>query len=160
MRHDPARIEGLLSLRRPETGGELQHFLAAVNWMHTHLPELAKMNAPLRGLMETLLQNGVPSASPQPRKITSAKSTTDRQQAWVRVKHLLGECVTPAQPCAEHTVMVFTDTSDLRWGAMVMQVPDADLCVVGRPYVLNATRSVCFREWIIYELQITLGYPG
>ena len=25
VRHDPTRIEGLLSLRRAETGGELQH---------------------------------------------------------------------------------------------------------------------------------------
>ena len=40
-----------------KTGGELQHFLAAVNCMHTHLPELARVNAPLRDLLETLLQS-------------------------------------------------------------------------------------------------------
>lgn len=31
VRHDPARIKDLLSLRRPGTGCELQHFLIAVN---------------------------------------------------------------------------------------------------------------------------------
>ena len=48
---DPARIEGLLSLRRPETGGERQHFFAAVKRMPTHLPELPKIIFPLQNLM-------------------------------------------------------------------------------------------------------------
>ena len=30
---DPARVQGLLDLRRPETGGELMHFLQALNWV-------------------------------------------------------------------------------------------------------------------------------
>lgn len=36
MRHDPARIEGLLLLRRPETVGELQHCFEAVNELDAH----------------------------------------------------------------------------------------------------------------------------
>ena len=61
------------------------------------------------------------------KKITRAEWTTDVQQSWTRVKHLLEECVTLAQRCEKYTVRGFTDTSVLHWGAMVTQFPDADL---------------------------------
>ena len=55
VRHDPARIEGLLNFRCPETGLELQHFLAATNWLHLHLPLLAGVVS-LRDLLKYFLQ--------------------------------------------------------------------------------------------------------
>lgn len=42
------RIEGILSLGHLETRGELQPFRAAVNWVHTNLPEINK--TPLSGV--------------------------------------------------------------------------------------------------------------
>ena len=47
VRHDPARIEGSLSLQHPETSLELRHFLAATNWLHLQLPVLADVVFPL-----------------------------------------------------------------------------------------------------------------
>lgn len=47
VRHEPACIEGLLHLRRPQTVGELQHFLAALNRLYEHLPMLAEVVSPL-----------------------------------------------------------------------------------------------------------------
>lgn len=38
MRHDPERVQGLTDLRSPQTAGEPQPFLCAVNWMRS--PEL------------------------------------------------------------------------------------------------------------------------
>ena len=113
--------------------------LAAVNWMHTHLPELAKINAPLRDLMETLLQNvnRRTKRAATAQRIASGAWTTDCQQAWTRMKHLLGECVTLAQSCAGHTVMVVTDASDLHWGTIVPQVLDADLWSGVHPFEMQ-----------------------
>lgn len=141
MRHDPARIEGLLSLRRPEPEGELQHFLADVNWMHLNLPELAKINGPLRGLMKTLLRNVSRSTkrAATAKNITSNEWSTDCHLSWTRVKHLLEECVTLAQPRPEHTVMVFTDASDLHWGTMITQVTDGPVPI---PQKCNTLRSL------------------
>ena len=45
----------------------------------------------------------------------------------MRVKHLLREFVTRAQPCAGHVLMVFTDASNIHWEAMAAEVPEADL---------------------------------
>lgn len=65
-RHDPEHIQSLLALRRPQTGGELQHLLAAVNWMHMYLPMLAEIVSPLRVLLESLLKD----ACRRPKRVT------------------------------------------------------------------------------------------
>ena len=52
--HDPKRIGWPISLDRPETGGELQHVLVAVNWMYIQVSELTSTHAPLWALMENV----------------------------------------------------------------------------------------------------------
>lgn len=134
-----ARIEGVVPLRRLESGGGLQHILAAVNWMHTHLPELARVNAPLRDLLESLLRKATRSTehTATAGKNTPAEWNADCQQSWTRVKHLLEECATFAQPSEGYTVMVLTDASDLHWGAMATQVPGADLRCGVHPFEMR-----------------------
>lgn len=53
-RPDPDRIQGLVEIRRrPETGGEVvMHFVHAVNWIWSTISELAKIEAPLRNMLE------------------------------------------------------------------------------------------------------------
>ena len=41
-----------MELRRPETARELMQFVHAVNWLRPALPELAKLEAPLRVMLE------------------------------------------------------------------------------------------------------------
>ena len=129
VRHDPARIESLLNLRRPETGLELQHFLAATNWLHLHLPMLAEVVSPLRDLLESLLR-GVTrwnKRAASSKAISKARWEDTCENAWKKCKLLLQECVTLAQPRENCSVMVFTDASDLHWGGMITQVPDEEL---------------------------------
>lgn len=45
---DPGRVQNLLDLRRPETGGELMHFLPAVICIRCVLPDLAALEVPRR----------------------------------------------------------------------------------------------------------------
>lgn len=42
-----------------------------------------------------------------------------------------------AQPRPGYSVMVFTDASDIHWGAMVTQVPDNDLWAEGDPVQMH-----------------------
>ena len=43
MSHDRARSSGLASMHRPQTVGELMHFLQAVNWFAMSFPRLAEV---------------------------------------------------------------------------------------------------------------------
>ena len=42
IKFDPEMIRGLINLKRPRTAGELQHLLAASNWIRTSLPQYAE----------------------------------------------------------------------------------------------------------------------
>ena len=42
-KHDPERLTGLATMRRPETAGELMKFLHAVIWLSTSLPRMAEL---------------------------------------------------------------------------------------------------------------------
>ena len=46
--HNPARIQGLSDMRRPQTASELMQFLQAANWLRTPLPRMAEVMEPLR----------------------------------------------------------------------------------------------------------------
>ena len=52
MTHGRERLSGLMSMRRPQTPGELMQFLQAVNWFRTSLPRLAEVVEPFRVLLE------------------------------------------------------------------------------------------------------------
>ena len=129
VRHDPARIEGLLILRRPETCRELQHFLAATNWLHLHLPIFAEVVSPLRDLLESVLRG----VTRRIKRASSAKAISKTrwddkcENSWSESKVLLQECFTLEQPRENCSVMVFTDASDLHWGGMITRVPEDGL---------------------------------
>ena len=53
--HDPARIQGLSDLNRPQTASELIQFLQAANWLRTSLPRMAEVVEPLRVFLEQLM---------------------------------------------------------------------------------------------------------
>ena len=53
--HDPARIQGLSDMRRPQTASEPMQFLQAANWLRTSLPRMAEVVEPLRVFLEQLM---------------------------------------------------------------------------------------------------------
>ena len=83
---DPRRIDGLLSMQRPETAGDLQQFICAINWMRKGIPEHNKNVGPLQTLLLTLTKghgakkkelerdNWDPTSGPQ--KYTSMSRTS------------------------------------------------------------------------------------
>ena len=128
VRHDLALFEGFINLRRPETGLELQHFLATTNWLHLHSPMLTEVS-PLRDLLESLLRG----VTRRTKRAASAKAISKTkwddkcENSWSGNKIVLQERVTLAQQRENCSVLIFTDASDLHWGGMITQVPEDDL---------------------------------
>lgn len=54
---DPEQVQGLATMRRLKTAGELMQFLQAINWMQSAFPELAVVMQPLRDMLEEILKN-------------------------------------------------------------------------------------------------------
>ena len=52
VKHDPERLTGLATMRRPQTACELMQFLRAVNWLRTSLPRMVEVVYPLRVFLE------------------------------------------------------------------------------------------------------------
>ena len=119
MWHDPDRAQGLKDMRRPETVGEFQQFLQAVNWMRTALPGLAVKEVPLRE-METCLRNTSRTKMVASRRIVSDEEWTEyRTTAWDEVKALVAKSVTLTHLKPGRQVLMFPDVSDLFWGNCV-----------------------------------------
>lgn len=48
MDHNTDRVKGLVEMQLPENACKLQRYIHALNWMRTALPNLAKVEVPLR----------------------------------------------------------------------------------------------------------------
>ena len=59
VKHDPERLTGLATIRRPETAAELMQFLQAVNWPRTSLSLMAEVVHPLRVFLEEHLAGAI-----------------------------------------------------------------------------------------------------
>ena len=77
---DPERVQGLLELRRPETGNELMHFVHAVGWLRSALPDLGKLEAPLREMLEVCLKGTKRTRRMASRRTIAAEEWTDERR--------------------------------------------------------------------------------
>ena len=93
--HDPRRIQGLLDLVQPRTAGDLMQFLCAITWMRMHLPQLAKISAPLQQLLEQKLTGARlrTKAAASRLGLSAEEWSTDCQEAWRATRRCLSESV-------------------------------------------------------------------
>jgi len=52
VRHSSELVQGLVDMQTPRTGGELQQFLCAANWMRQSIPEFTRLTAPLYAALD------------------------------------------------------------------------------------------------------------
>ena len=105
-------------MRRPETAGELMHFIQAINWMRTSLPELAELEAPLRALLEECLCNTRRTKRVEARRAVDSNEWTDeRMAAWDAVRLRVSEAV-PLNHLKPGLSVMFPDASDKFWRAV------------------------------------------
>ncbi|ETV82186.1 hypothetical protein H257_04897 [Aphanomyces astaci] len=119
--HSPSRIQGLVHLSPPTTAADLQQFVCATNWMRASIPGYNQLVDPLRHLLD------VATKAAGSCKKTALVRSSDYLKCFNDVKHALAHVVPLSHPREDMTVCVFTDASDLFWGAVATQVPPADL---------------------------------
>eukprot|EP00644_Phytophthora_capsici_P015135 jgi/Phyca11/128315/e_gw1.75.173.1 len=124
VRHDPERIETLKQVPPPTTAGELQQFLCATGWMRDSIVDYARTARPLQQLLDAALES-----KKKTKRIAAGISLVMNEkelQASNDLKGSLCNAAILAHPNDEATICLFTDASDVGWGAIVTQVKDWD----------------------------------
>ena len=105
----------------------MTHFVHAVGWLPSALPELAKLEAPLREMLEVCLKGTKRTRRVASRRMIAAVEWTDkRRTAWEAVRSRIAHAVPMYHPKKEYRVLMFTDASGLFWGGCVTQVPEKE----------------------------------
>ena len=100
-------------------------FVHAVGWLRPALPELAKLEAPLREMLEECLKGTKRTRRVASRRMIAAEEWTDeRSAAWEAVRARIAHAVPMYDLKKGYRVLMFTDASDLFWGCCVTQVPE------------------------------------
>ena len=109
----------------PTTGGELQQFVCAVNWMRASIPNFTTLIRPLQLVLDAAADQVKSRKKQQLYRVPLASVGwgDDQERALADVKTALLKMVPLAPPRADFEVCLFTDASLDHWGAVVTQVP-------------------------------------
>jgi hypothetical protein len=124
---DESRIRGLSSVPRPVTADALSSWLGSLGWMRQHLPDFARVVAPLQEL-RTAASQIAGSTKARDLKRVNLHDTGLWQPvhdaAWDATVRLLREAIALAYPRPDtHALAVFSDASDTGWATLLCQYP-------------------------------------
>jgi hypothetical protein len=88
---DPTRITALQNLTTPKTGGNLQQFVCAMNWVRMSMKNYAPTMAPLLSLMESIYKNVKSRKKQRVAKFPLDKAgwSSMHDQAWQNCRDML-----------------------------------------------------------------------
>jgi len=119
-RFDPRNLKALQDMQYPTTGGELQQFMCATNWMRMGIPEYAVTVAPLHSLLEECYNAVGKRTKKAVAKLKIGENwRPEHAQAFEAIRNHLQEAVTLAFPKPQFTRCLFTDASDGYWAAVL-----------------------------------------
>ncbi len=121
---DPERSRVLKEMPRPTRGDQLMQFINAVGWIRTHLPEFSTTMAVLQTWMNELLKGG--KRTRRRAKNVKLKWDDEKDKALNDVKEMLNNAMVQTHPKEDSEYCLFTDASDLHWGAILVQVENYD----------------------------------
>ena len=126
--HDPARIQGLSDMRRPQTASELMQFLSAANWLRTSLPRMAEVVEPLRVFLEQLMAGAsrITKRVARSRVIQEDAWTAEGVRAWRAAQDWVAQAVPLYHPRPGCVVLMFPGASDLHWRSFFTHVPERE----------------------------------
>ena len=104
----PAKVDAILAMPRPNTKVELQRFLGCVNFFHRFLPDIAATLAPLHAL----------TASVSTQKATLLWQSV-HDEAFAAAKHALCGAVKLVHPDPKASLSLTTDASNVAVGAVL-----------------------------------------
>lgn len=129
VKHCPDRIQGLVDIQPPRTAGELQQFVCAANWMRQSIPEYSRLSA---ALYEALERAATVAGSRKQKHLSKVRLdeigwTTKELSSFDAVREALLRMVPLAHPNQTAEVCLYTDASQDFWGAVVTQLPAAEV---------------------------------
>jgi hypothetical protein len=124
---DPNYVKAIVQMSKPNNASELRTYLASANWIRSSIPNFARTAAPLQELLTHALKFA--SATFNSTKTTAAKRVNLVEQGWdschdtafANLNAAIAASVTLAYPNPEWDLCLYTDASDLHWGAAITQ---------------------------------------
>jgi Reverse transcriptase (RNA-dependent DNA polymerase) len=125
VRFDPRRVQALHDMALPVTGGDLQQFVCALNWMRTSIPSFATIISPLQELLEEVYSHVGKRTKAAVSKILLSKVGWSKSHAdsFRLCKQAIEHAVTLAHPLSGKRLCVYSDASSAFWSAVITQVP-------------------------------------
>jgi len=125
VRFDPRNLKALQDMKYPTTGGELQQFMCATNWMRMGIPNYAATISSLHTLMEEIYK----AVGKRTKKAVSKIQIGDKwkqehSDSFDAIRKYLQNAITLACPKPNYTRCLFTDASEGYWAAILTQIPE------------------------------------
>jgi RNase H-like domain found in reverse transcriptase len=121
-------LELMQQMGTTQHGGDLEQYVAALNWMRSSLPLLSEKVEPLQDLPEVVYKEAKGRTK---KKATSAsldrRWTTECEKAFRSLQEDIVTLMTTAHPDPKQRIYVFTEASDAFFSGMVTQVPENQL---------------------------------
>lgn len=130
IRHDPSNLQGLLELDRPTTGGQLQQFLCAMQWLRSSIPQFQTLIQPLHDFLESVYNHvgGKRTKRAVSRVILNNLGWHDElTTAFNNCKAAIIHRTTLAHRDNTKRLCLYTDASETHWSGIVTQVPHGQL---------------------------------
>jgi hypothetical protein len=127
VKFDPTYVKAIVQMSKPSNASELRTYLASANWIRSSIPNFARVAAPLQELLTSALQ--VAMTTYQSSKAAAAKRiiladhgwNSSHDSAFSQLNSAIAASVTLAYPDPDWDLCLFTDASDLHWGAAITQ---------------------------------------
>jgi hypothetical protein len=117
---DPERISGLLRLEKPTRASELQNLLCSASWIRKHIPDFARIVAPLQERLKAITrENGTQRQSALKR--IKLDLNIEESKALEALKTALINSITLARPRKDMDTILMTDASDSHYSIMISQ---------------------------------------
>lgn len=125
VRFDPRNLAALRDMKYPTTGGELQQFMCATNWMRMGIPNYAETVGPLHKLMEECYIAVGKRTKKSVAKLKLGENWgPEHSKAFEAIRKYLQNAITLAFPKNNYKRCLFTDASDGYWAAILTQIPE------------------------------------
>ena len=156
VRYDPRRLDGLLTMEPPTTGGHLQQFLCALQWLKQGIPNFTELVSPLHEFMERIYSKiGKRTKRAVARVLLSDHGWgTNELKEFEDCKKGLANQVTLAHRDCTQRLCVYTDASDMAWSGILTQIPEPD---ISKPHKEQRHSPIAFLSGRFDKTQ--LGWP-
>lgn len=129
VKFDPRRLSSLLDMQPPSTGGQLQKFMCALQWVKQGIPNFTTLTDPLHCFLENIYSHCEKRTKRAVARVLLSDLGWGRSEmnAFIECKNALANQVRLSHRDANLRLCVYTDASEIAWSGIVTQVPYEDL---------------------------------